>query len=115
GAAVARSLAFPSDPLPEPLLIADRPEADLQVSLPADDETNLVARVSVVGPDERSALITSGWLRVPPAGRGTGRDAGGDGLSDDVGDDAGVDVAALRRKITVPLGAAAFEVPAGSR
>jgi putative CocE/NonD family hydrolase len=91
----ARSLTFTSDPLPEPLLIAGRPEADLRVSLPADEETNLVARVSVVGPDERSTLITSGWLRVPPAG----------------GDDAG----SPPRKITVALGAAAFDVPAGSR
>jgi putative CocE/NonD family hydrolase len=109
----ARSLAFTSDPLPEPLLIAGRPSVDLRVGRPADEETNLVARVSVVGPDERSTLITSGWLRVPPAGRDSGGDdAGGD---DADSDDAGDDVAAPPRKITVPLGAAAFEVPAGSR
>jgi len=90
----ARSLAFTSDPLPEPLLIAGSPAADLQVSLPADDETSLVARLSMVGPDERSTLITSGWLRVRPVG----------------GDAAGA-----FKKITVPLCAAAFEVPAGSR
>jgi uncharacterized protein len=90
----ARSLVFTSDPLPEPLLIAGRPEADLQVSLPAGDETNLVARVSMVGPDERSTLIACGRLRVPPRG---------------------ADAAGGPRKITVPLAAAAFEVPAGSR
>jgi putative CocE/NonD family hydrolase len=91
----ARSLTFTSDPLPEPLLIAGSPSVDLQVGLPADDETNLVARVSMVGPDERSTLITSGWLRIPPG----------------AGDGAG----SPSRKITVPLGAAAFEMPAGSR
>jgi len=90
----ARSLAFTSDPLAEPLLIAGSPAADLQVSLPADDETNLVARLSMVGPDERSTLITSGWLRVRPVGGGG---------------------AGAFKKITVPLCAAAFEVPAGSR
>lgn len=89
----ARSLTFTGDPLPEPLLIAGAPEADLQVSLPADGETNLVVRVSAVGPDERSTLITSGWLRVPPAGPAAGSP----------------------RRITVALSSAAFEVPAGSR
>jgi uncharacterized protein len=90
----ARSLTFTSDPLPEPLLIAGSPSVDLQVSLPADDEANLTARVSMVGPDERSTLITSGWLRVPAAGRDAGSPS---------------------RRLTVALGAAAFEVPAGSR
>jgi hypothetical protein len=90
----ARSLAFTSDLLPEPLLIAGSPSVDLQVGLPADDETNLVARVSMVGPGERSTLITSGWLRVPPRSS---------------------DAAEGPRKITVPLAGAAFEVPAGSR
>jgi len=98
----ARSLTFTSDPLPEPLLIAGSPEADLHVSLPADDETHLVARVSMVDPGERSTLITSGWLRVPPAGRDADSNAGGD-------------ASAPPRMITVPLGAAAFELPAGSR
>jgi uncharacterized protein len=90
----ARSVTFTSDPLPEPLLIAGGPSVDLHIGLPADDETNLVARVSMVGPDERSTLITSGWLRIPPRGG---------------------DAAEGPRKITVPLAAAAFEVPAGSR
>jgi len=95
----ARSLTFTSDPVPEPLLISGSPEADLLVTLPPDEETNLVARVSMVGPDERSTLVTSGWLRVPPGGR----------------DSDGGDAGAVPRKITVPLGAAAFEMPAGSR
>ena len=100
----ARSLTFTSDPLPEPLLIAGSPEVDLRVSLPADDETNLVARVSVVGPDERSTLITSGRLRVPAAGGDPGGGETGDGAA---GSPSGT--------ITVAMGAAAFEVPAGSR
>ena len=95
----ARSLTFTSDPLPGPLLIAGSPEVDLLVSLPAGDETNLVARVSAVGPDERSTLITSGRLRVPAAGGDKGRDGAG----------------SPSRSFTVAMGAAAFEVPAGSR
>jgi uncharacterized protein len=95
----ARSLTCTSDPLPEPLLITGSPEVDLQVGLPAELETNLVARVSMVGADERSTLITSGRLRVPATGGETGGD---DGESPS-------------RTITVTMGAAAFEMPAGSR
>jgi hypothetical protein len=90
----ARSLTFTSEPLPEPLLVAGGPEADLYLDLPPDTELNLVARVCVVSPDGRSTLITRGWRRVPPGGAGTAQAA---------------------RMITVTLGTAAFELPAGSR
>ncbi|MGI8446923.1 MAG: CocE/NonD family hydrolase [Streptosporangiaceae bacterium] len=90
----ARSLTFTSDPLPEPLLVAGAPEADLCLDLPPDTELNLVARVCVVSPDGQSTLITTGWHRVPPTGGGA---------------DAATPV------ITLTLGAAAFELPAGSR
>jgi predicted acyl esterase len=93
-AATTRSLTFTSDPLPEPLLVAGAPEADLYLDLPPDTELNLVARVCMVSPDGRSTLMTTGWRRVPPGG----------------GD---ADPAA--QMITVTLGAAAFELPAGSR
>src|SRR3984957_13216644 len=89
----ARSLTFTSDPLPEPLLVAGAPEADLYLDLPPDTDLNLVARVCVVSPDGRSTLVTTGWRRVPPGGAGTPQ----------------------ARMITVTLGAAAFELPAGSR
>ncbi len=89
----ARSLTFTSDPLPEPVLLAGSPEADLRLALPPGEEVHLVARVCMVSPDGRSTLITSGRRRVP----GT---SGGDAAS---------------RLITIPLGAAAFELPAGSR
>ena len=65
----ARSLTFTSDPLPEPLLVAGAPEADLYLDLPPDTELNLVARVCMVSPDGRSTLITRGWVRIPPDGR----------------------------------------------
>ena len=60
----ARSLTFTSDPLPEPLLVAGSPEADLYLDLPPDTELNLVARVCMVSPDGRSTLITTGWRQV---------------------------------------------------
>jgi uncharacterized protein len=90
----ARSLTFTSDPLPEPLLVAGGPEADLYLDLPPGTELHLVARICMVSPDGRSTLITRGWLRIPPDGRDTPRAA---------------------RMITITLGAAAFELPAGSR
>jgi putative CocE/NonD family hydrolase len=90
----ARSLTFTSDPLPEPLLVAGSPEADLYLDLPPDTELNLVARVCMVSPDGRSTLITTGWRRVPPGGG---------------------DAHPAAQMITVTLGAAAFELPAGSR
>jgi uncharacterized protein len=89
----ARSLTFTSDPLPEPLLVAGGPQADLYLDLPPDAELNLVARVCMVSPDGGSTLITTGWRRVPPHS-------------------AEAQVAPM---ITVTLGAAAFELPAGSR
>ncbi len=89
----ARSLTFTSDPLPEALLLAGAPEADLLLDPPPDTGLNLVARVCVVGPDGRSTLITTGWHRIPATG-GAG---------------------AAARMVTVRLGAAAFELPAGSR
>lgn len=89
----ARSLAFTSDPLPEPLLMAGAPEADLWLDLPPDTELNLAVRVCMVSPDGRSTLVTTGWRRIPPAG------ADADGTA---------------RMITLTLGAAAAEFPAGS-
>jgi uncharacterized protein len=93
----AQSLTFTSDPLPEPLLIAGSPAADLCLSRPSDTETHLTARVCVVGPDGRSTLISSGWCRVPAAGG------------------AAADGAGTPIRVTVTLGAAAVELPAGSR
>ena len=48
----------------------------------------------MVGPDGRSTLITTGWHRIPATGGARG---------------------AAARMVTVRLGAAAFELPAGSR
>jgi predicted acyl esterase len=90
----ARSLTFTSDPLPEPLLVAGSPEANLYLDLPPDTELNLAARVCMVSPDGRSTLITTGWRRIPPGS---------------------ADAHPAAQMITVTLGAAAFELPAGSR
>ena len=86
----ARSLTFTTGPLPGPLLIAGRPAADLCLIRPTDTETQLAARVYAVSPAGRSTLISTGWCRVPPAG--------------------GAPI-----RVTVTLGAAAVELPAGSR
>jgi uncharacterized protein len=90
----ARSLTFTSDPLPDPLLIAGSPEAELHVQLPPGEEAHLAARLCMVQPDGRSELITSGWCRIPPP----------PGSAD-----------APMRQIMIPLGPAACVLPAGSR
>jgi uncharacterized protein len=93
----ARSLTFTSDPLPEPLLIAGCPAADLCLTQPPDTGTQLAARVCMVSPAGRSTLISTGWCRVPPTG-GTAPSAAGRPV-----------------RVTVTLAAAAAELPAGSR
>ncbi|HUZ27538.1 MAG TPA: CocE/NonD family hydrolase [Streptosporangiaceae bacterium] len=105
----AASLAFTSEPLPEPVLIAGSPEAQLYVGLPAGHEAHLVARLSMVGADGRSTLITAGWLRVPPAG---GPVAGGPVAGEQAGGDGG---AASLTATAITLGSVAFAVPAGAR
>ncbi|MGH3069836.1 MAG: CocE/NonD family hydrolase [Streptosporangiaceae bacterium] len=89
----ARSLTFTSDPLTEPLLLAGRPEADLCLAPPPGEEAHLTVRVCLVDADGRSTLLSTGWHRLP-AGTGEG---------------------GATRNVTVMLGAAAAELPAGSR
>jgi uncharacterized protein len=100
----ARSLTFTSDPLSESLLMAGAPQADLHVTVPNGDEAHVVARLSVVGPDERSTLITAGWCRITARPQITASDAGD-------GADAGVPLNAT----TISFGPAAFVLPAGAR
>jgi hypothetical protein len=97
-----RSLTFTSDPLPEDLLVAGAPEVDLYLMVPNGDEAHVVARLSVVGPGERSTLITAGWCRVPARPRMTVGDAGN-------GADAPL------KATTISLGPTAFVLPAGAR
>jgi hypothetical protein len=99
-----RSLTFTSDPFPESLLIAGAPEADLYVTVLDGNEAYVVARLSVVGPDERSTLITAGWCRIPARPQVTVGDAGD-------GADAGVPLKAT----TISLGPTASVLPAGAR
>jgi uncharacterized protein len=88
----AKSLTFTSDPLQEPLLIAGSPEVELYVTRPAMEEVRLVARLCMVGPDDRSTLITTGWCRIPAGQAETGPTA-----------------------TTITLGPAAFALGAGAR
>jgi uncharacterized protein len=97
----ARSVTFTSEPLPEPLLIAGRPEAELYLTGLSGREAHLVARLSVVGPDGRSTLITTGWHRSA-AGAG----------DEPAPDPPAADAAA---RVTIALGTAAFALPAGAR
>jgi uncharacterized protein len=99
----AKSLTFTSDPLPESLLIAGAPEADLCVAVPDGDEAHVVARLSAVAPGGRSTLITAGWCRIPARPRVA---AGG---ADGVG--TGAPLTAT----TISFGPAAFVLPAGAR
>lgn len=96
----ARSMTFTSDPLPGPLLVAGRPEAELFLDQLSGGEAHIVARLSMVGPDGRSTLITTGWhrqagpLAAPVAAPGA---------------------ATATAPVTIRLGAAAVSVPAGAR
>ena len=87
----ARSLTFTSEPLPGPLLVAGRPEAELYLTRRSGQEAHLVARLAMVGPDGRSTLITTGWHRLAP-------------------DDEPVPA-----PVRITLGTAAFALPAGAR
>jgi uncharacterized protein len=96
----ARSLTFTSDPLPEDLLVAGAPEVDLYLRVPNGDEAHVVARLSVVGPGERSTLITAGWCRIPGRPQAAAGHAG-DG--------------APLKATTISLGPTSFVLPAGAR
>ena len=89
----ARSVTFTSEPLPGPLLVAGRPEAELYLTRRSGREAHLVARLTMVGPDGRSTLITTGWHRLAAAD-----------------DDEQVPA-----PVTITLGTAAFALPAGAR
>ena len=69
----ARSLSFTSAPLATPMEIAGRPTAELFVVIENNVEAQLSVKLSAVGPDGRSNLITRGIRRcVPsPGDRGT--------------------------------------------
>lgn len=92
----ARSLTFTSEPLPEPLLLTGQPEAVLYLDHLSETETNLAARLSMVGPDGRSTLIAAGSRRCPPGPAQPHTPTPG-------------------TPITVALSAAAFWLPAGAR
>jgi putative CocE/NonD family hydrolase len=83
----ARSLAFTSAPLAAPLELVGSPAAVLDVT-PSGAPGHVVARLADVAANGRSTLITLGWLPLATAGR---------------------------QRVTVPLRATAYRVPAGHR
>ena len=85
----ARSLAFISAPLAVPLEIVGSPSADLDVGASAAP-LHVVAKLGDVAPNGRSTLISVGWLDLRAR----------------VGE---------RHRVTVPLRATAYRVPAGHR
>ena len=58
-----RSLTYTGGPLPEDIEITGSPEALLHVAVESGEEVNLVAKLTHVGPDGSSSLITTGWLK----------------------------------------------------
>jgi hypothetical protein len=89
----ARALAFTSAPLGAPLELVGSPAAVLDVSV--SGPLCLAAKLADVTPSGRSTLVTLGWLDL---GRGGGgREAAGP------------------RRVTVPLRATAYRLPAGHR
>jgi uncharacterized protein len=85
----ARSLTFTSEPLPEPLLLAGSPEAELAITQLSGAEAHLSVRLSLVEPDGRATLITTGLHRFTPD--------------------------ASHAPVTITLGTTAFALPAGAR
>ena len=63
-----RSLTFTTDPLGTPVEIAGRPTAELFVVIENEVEAQLSVKLSAVGPDGRSRLITRGIHRCLPLG-----------------------------------------------
>ncbi|HXW79028.1 MAG TPA: CocE/NonD family hydrolase, partial [Acidimicrobiales bacterium] len=61
-----RSLTFTTGPLGAPLEIAGSPSAELFVAIDGDLEAQLSVKLSAVGPDGRSRLITRGIYRCRP-------------------------------------------------
>jgi putative CocE/NonD family hydrolase len=87
----ARSLCFTDAPLQEPLELAGRPEAVLDLCASALP-LNLVVKLSAVAANGQSTLITTGWFNLGQAG----------------------DVP-LRREVRVALRATAFQLQRGDR
>jgi predicted acyl esterase len=95
----ARSLAFTSAPLPGPLELVGSPAAVLDVAASVD-RVCVVAKLADVAPNGRSALVAVGWLDL--------------GLRESPSRRAAVRPGA-RYRVTVPLRATAYRVPAGHR
>jgi putative CocE/NonD family hydrolase len=62
----AKSLAFTSAPLAADLDILGAPRAHLEVEFGGGARAHLCVKLCHVSPDDRSTLISSGWLRVDP-------------------------------------------------
>lgn len=67
----AKSLAYTSEPLPAAIDITGAPVASLMVEVEGRREAHLAVKLCDVGPDDRSTLITSGWLRLPATSQPT--------------------------------------------
>ena len=89
----ARSVTFTGEPLAAPLLVAGRPKAELYLTRRPGPEAHLAARLTMVGPDGRSTLISAGWHRLA----------------------AGVEDESVPARVTITLGTAAFTLPVGAR
>lgn len=62
-----KSMCFTSEALPDAVDITGSPSARLVVQVAEGKEAHLCIKLCHVGPDDRSTLITSGWLRLPPS------------------------------------------------
>lgn len=67
----AKSLAYTSAPLSDAIDIAGAPTAQVVVEVEGRREAHLCVKLCDVGPDDRSTLITSGWLRLAPEAQPT--------------------------------------------
>ena len=92
----ARSMQFTGEPLAEALEITGSPEATVHLAVEGREDVHVVVKLCDVAPDGRSALVTTGWHRLPARGSGNG------------GEHAAIEV-------RVPLWATSYVVPEGHR
>lgn len=90
----AKSLAYTSDPVAEPLTIAGSPVAHLDLDLDGEGDAHLCVKLVHVDPNDRATLVSSGWRRVAADAPGPGK---------------------RRLAVDIELYPTAYEIPAGHR
>lgn len=89
-----KSLTYTSEPLANAIDIVGEPTTHLTVDVEDDKETHLCVKLCHVDPNDRSTLVSSGWLKLP---RGQAGEQQGP------------------KTVDIPLYPTAYRIPAGHR